>query len=419
MKKNLIKIMSILLMGVTLVFTGCSKNEVVKNAETRIEDSGMSFDEIKNKIATTDEFINAPKDVRDAIVNAIGNAKSVEDVYNNISKLDNLSDLGKESVIKVLDAILESITKIPNSVETTNPEKEVKTKKTTNKSNSININITEKEFINIFKKYIPYTDDCIEFKNSIMTCDVNTGLYTVDLENIDSKFTEWAKTATPASVAIMGELLGIDKTYQELVSMPYSGNGDALLTHKQTLSEGYTFWNTYNAFVPDYNYYGNSGITYGTYYIPEYMMDELYVNYDGEMYLTKSDAIDAGSNHIVTVREWLEDKFSNDFLSGKTTARKVCNVCGYEYLSQSNSLKRNDIMSLASSPCTHCGETEAIITYVGNVEDGDLVRDSLTHAITTNQTADCILISKYDSNNLVGHEYVLTRDVVSKYAKNK
>ena len=31
MKKNLIKIMSILLMGATLV-TGCNKNEVVKNA---------------------------------------------------------------------------------------------------------------------------------------------------------------------------------------------------------------------------------------------------------------------------------------------------------------------------------------------------------------------------------------------------
>ena len=378
MKKNLIKIMSILLMGATLV-TGCSKNEVVKNAETRIEDSGMSFNEIKNKIATTDEFINAPKDVRDAIINVVGNAESVEDVYDNISNLDNLSDLGKESVIKVLDAILISITENPNS-------KEVKTEKTTNKSNSI---------------------------------DMNTGLYTVDLENLDSKFNEWAKTATPASVAMMGELLGIDKSYEELVSMPYSGNGDALLTHKQKLAEGYTFWNTYNVFVPDYNYYGNSSITYGTYYIPEYMMDELYVNYDGEMYLTEADAIDAGSNHIVTVREWLEDKYEHDFLSGKTTARKVCCVCGYEYLSQSNSLKRNDIMSLASSPCTHCGETEAIITYVGNVEDGDLVRDSLTHAITTNQIADCNLIAKYDDNNLVGHEYVLTRDVVSKYAKNK
>ena len=413
MKKNLIKIMSILLMGATLVtFTGCrSKNEIVKNTETRIEDSGMSFNEIKNKIATTDEFINAPKDVRDAIINVVGNAESVEDVYDNISNLDNLSDLGKESVIKVLDAILETITEIPNSVETTKPEK------TTNKSNSINI--TEKEFIDVFKKYIPYTDDCIEFKNSIMTCDMNTGLYKVDLENIDSKFNEWAKTATPASVAIMGELLGINKPYSELVSMPYSGNGDALLTHKQTLAEGYTFWNTYNVFVPDYNYYGNSSITYGTYYIPEYMMDELYVNYDGEMYLTEADAIDAGSNHIVTVREWLEDKYEHDFLSGKTTARKVCRVCGYEYLSQSNSLKRNDIMSLASSPCTHCGETEAIITYVGNVEDGDLVRDSLTHAITTNQIADCSLIAKYNDNNLVGHEYVLTRDVVSKYAKNK
>lgn len=417
MKKNLIKIMSILLMGATLVtFTGC-KNEVVKNTENRIEESGMSFDEIKNKIATTDEFINAPKDVRDTIINVVGNAETVEDVYDNISNLDNLSDLGKESVVKVLDAILESITKIPNSVESTKPEKEVKTKKTTNKSNSINI--TEKEFTNIFRKHIPYTDDCIEFKNSIMTCDMNTGLYSTDLENIDSKFNEWAKTATPASVAIMGELLGIDKSYEELVSMPYSGNGDALLTHKQTLSEGYTFWNTYNDFVPDYNYYGNSSITYGTYYIPEYMMDELYVNYDGEMYLTKADAIDAGSNHIVTVREWLEDKYEHDFLSGKTTARKVCCECGYEYLSQSNSLKRNDIMSLASSPCTHCGETEAIITYVGNVEDGDLVRDSLTHAITTNQTADCTLIAKYDDNNLVGHEYVLTRDIVSKYAKNK
>ena len=415
MKKNLIKIMSILLMGATLVtFTGCrSKNEIVKNTETRIEDSGMSFNEIKNKIATTDEFINAPKDVRDAIINVVGNAESVEDVYDNISNLDNLSDLGKESVIKVLDAILETITEIPNSVETTKPEK------TTNKSNSINIDITEKEFINIFKKYIPYTDDCIEFKNSIMSCDMNTGLYSLNLENIDSKFNEWAKTATPASVAMMGELLGIDKSYEELVSMPYSGNGDALLTHKQTLAEGYTFWNTYNVFVPDYNYYGNSSITYGTYYIPEYMMDELYVNYDGEMYLTEADAIDAGSNHIVTVREWLEDKYEHDFLSGKTTARKVCCVCGYEYLSQSNSLKRNDIMSLASSPCTHCGETEAIITYVGNVEDGDLVRDSLTHAITTNQIADCNLIAKYDNNNLVGHEYVLTRDVVSKYAKNK
>lgn len=411
MKKNLIKIMSLLLMGATLVtFTGC-KTEVVKNAETRIENSGMSFDEIRNKIATTDEYINAPKDVRDAINDVVGNAESVEDVYDNISKLDNLSDLGKESVIRVLDAILESITEIPNSVETT------KTEKPTNKSNSINI--TEEEFIDMFKKHIPYTDDCIEFKNSIMTCDMNTGLYKVDLENIDSKFNEWAKTATPASVAIMGELLGIDKSYEELVSIPYSGNGDALLTHKQKLSEGYTFWNTYNAFVPDYNYYGNSSITYGTYYIPEYMMDELYVNYDGEMYLTEADAIDAGSNHIVTVREWLEDKYEHDFLSGKTTARKVCCTCGYEYLSQSNSLKRNDIMSLASSPCTHCGETEAIITYVGNVEDGDLVRDSLTHAITTNQTADCSLISKYDDNNLVGHDYVLTRDVVSKYAKNK
>ena len=409
MKKNLIKIMSILLMGATLVtFTGCrSKNEIVKNTETRIEDSGMSFNEIKNKIATTDEFINAPKDVRDAIINVVGNAESVEDVYDNISNLDNLSDLGKESVIKVLDAILESITEVPSST----------TEKTTNKSNSINI--TEKEFIDVFKKYIPYTDDCIEFKKSIMTCDMNTGLYTVDLENLDSKFNEWAKTATPASVAIMGELLGINKPYSELVSMPYSGNGDALLTHKQTLAEGYTFWNTYNVFVPDYNYYGNSSITYGTYYIPEYMMDELYVNYDGEMYLTEADAIDAGSNHIVTVREWLEDKYEHYFLSGKTTARKVCCACGYEYLSQSNSLKRNDIMSLASSPCTHCGETEAIITYVGNVEDGDLVRDSLTHAITTNQIADCNLIAKYDDNNLVGHEYVLTRDVVSKYAKNK
>lgn len=413
MKKNLIKIMSILLMGATLVtFTGCrSKNEVVKNTETRIEDSGMSFNEIKNKIATTDEFINAPKDVRDVIINVVGNAESVEDVYDNISNLDNLSDLGKESVIKVLDAILETITEIPNSVETTKPEKN------TNKSNSINI--TEKEFIDAFKKYIPYTDDCIEFKKSIMTCDMNTGLYTVDLENIDSKFNEWAKTATPASVAIMGELLGINKSYEELVSMPYSGNGDALLTHKQTLAEGYNFWNTYNVFVPDYNYYGNNSITYGTYYIPEYMMDELYVNYDGEMYLTEADAIDAGSNHIVTVREWLEDKYEHDFLSGKTTARKVCCACGYEYLSQSNSLKRNDIMSLASSPCTHCGETEATITYVGNVEDGDLVRDSLTHAITTNQIADCNLIAKYNDNNLVGHEYVLTRDVVSKYAKNK
>ena len=413
MKKNLIKIMSILLMGATLVtFTGCrSKNEVVKNTETRIEDSGMSFNEIKNKIATTDEFINAPKDVRDAIINVVGNAESVEDVYDNISNLDNLSDLGKESVIKVLDAILETITEIPNSVETTKPEK------TTNKSNSINI--TEKEFIDVFKKYIPYTDDCIEFKKSIMTCDMNTGLYTVDLENLDSKFNEWAKTATPASVAMMGELLGINKSFSELVSMPYSGNGDALLTHKQTLAEGYTFWNTYNVFVPDYNYYGNSSITYGTYYIPEYMMDELYVNYDGDMYLTEADAIDAGSNHISTIREWLEDKYEHDFLSGKTTARKVCCVCGYEYLSQSNSLKRNDIMSLASSPCTHCGETEATITYVGNVEDGDLVRDSLTHAITTNQIADCNLIAKYDNNNLVGHEYVLTRDVVSKYAKNK
>ena len=413
MKKNLIKIMSILLMGATLVtFTGCrSKNEVVKNTETRIEDSGMSFNEIKNKIATTDEFINAPKDVRDAIINVVGNAESVEDVYDNISNLDNLSDLGKESVIKVLDAILETITEIPNSVETTKPEK------TTNKSNSINI--TEKEFIDVFKKYIPYTDDCIEFKNSILSCDMNTGLYTVDLENLDSKFNEWAKTATPASVAMMGELLGIDKSYEELVSMPYSGNGDALLTHKQTLAEGYTFWNTYNVFVPDYNYYDNSSITYGTYYIPEYMMDELYVNYDGEMYLTEADAIDAGSNHISTIRELLEHKYEHDFLSGKTTARKVCCVCGYEYLSQSNSLKRNDIMSLASSPCTHCGETEAIITYVGNVEDGDLVRDSLTHAITTNQIADCNLIAKYNDNNLVGHEYVLTRDVVSKYAKNK
>ena len=170
MKKNLIKIMSILLMGATLV-TGCSKNEVVKNAETRIEDSGMSFNEIKNKIATTDEYINAPKDVRDAINYAVGNAESVEDVYENISKLDNLSDLGKESVIKVLDAILISFTENPNS----NEVKEVKTKKTTNKSNSINIDITEKEFINIFKKYIPYTDDCIEFKNSIMSCDMNTG----------------------------------------------------------------------------------------------------------------------------------------------------------------------------------------------------------------------------------------------------
>ena len=140
MKKNLIKIMSILLMGATLVtFTGCrSKNEVVKNTETRIEDSGMSFNEIKNKIATTDEFINAPKDVRDAIINVVGNAESVEDVYDNISNLDNLSDLGKESVIKVLDAILETITEIPNSVETTKPEK------TTNKSNSIN-------FLSLFK----------------------------------------------------------------------------------------------------------------------------------------------------------------------------------------------------------------------------------------------------------------------------
>ena len=294
MKKNLIKIMSILLMGATLV-TGCSKNEVVKNAETRIEDSGMSFNEIKNKIATTDEYINAPKDVRDAINDVVSNAESVEDVYENISKLDNLSDLGKESVIKVLDAILETITEIPNSVETTKPEK------TTNKSNSINI--TEKEFIDVFKKYIPYTDDCIEFKKSIMTCDMNTGLYTVDLENLDSKFNEWAKTATPASVAIMGELLGINKPYSELVSMPYSGNGDALLTHKQTLAEGYTFWNTYNVFVPDYNYYGNSSITYGTYYIPEYMMDELYTNGNGEMYLTEADAIDAGSNHILTARE--------------------------------------------------------------------------------------------------------------------
>ena len=402
MKKNLIKIMSILLMGATLV-TGCSKNEVVKNAETRIEHSGLSFDEIRNKISTTDEYTNAPKDVRDAINYAVGNAKTVEDVYNNISKSDNLSDLGKESVIKVLDAILITITENPNS-------NEIKTEKTTN--------ITEKEFIDVFKKYIPFTDDCIEFKNSIMTCDMNTGLYTVDLENIDSKFNEWAKTATPASVAIMGELLCINKSFSELVSMPYSGNGDALLTHKQTLAEGYTFWNTYNTFVPDYNYYGNSSITYGTYYIPEYMMDELYVNYDGEMYLTEADAIDAGSNHIVTVREWLEDKYEHDFLSGKTTARKVCCVCGYEYLSQSNSLKRNDIMSLASSPCTHCGETTTI-TYVGNVEDGDLVRDSLTHAITTNQTADCNLIAKYNDNNLVGHEYVLTRDVVSKYAKNK
>ena len=413
MKKNLIKIMSILLMGATLVtFTGCrSKNEIVKNTETRIEDSGMSFNEIKNKIATTDEYINAPKDVRDAIINVVSNAESVEDVYDNISNLDNLSDLGKESVIKVLDAILETITEIPNSVETTKPEK------TTNKSNSINI--TEKEFIDVFKKYIPYTDDCIEFKKSIMTCDMNTGLYSVDLENLDSKFNEWAKTATPASVAIMGELLGIDKSYEELVSIPYSGNGDALLTHKQTLAEGYTFWNTYNVFVPDYNYYGNSSITYGTYYIPEYMMDELYTNGNGEMYLTEADAIDAGSKHIVTVREWLEDKYEHDFLSGKTTARKVCCACGYEYLSQSNSLKRNDIMSLASSPCTHCGETEAIITYVGNVEDGDLVRDSLTHAITTNQIADCNLIAKYNDNNLVGHEYVLTRDVVSKYTKNK
>ena len=406
MKKNLIKIMSILLMGATLV-TGCSKNEVVKNAETRIEDSGMSFDEIRNKISTTDEYINAPKDVRDAINDVVSNAESVEDVYENISKLDNLSDLGKESVIKVLDAILESITEVPSST----------TEKTTNKSNSINI--TEKEFIDVFKKYIPYTDDCIEFKNSIMSCDMNTGLYSLNLENIDSKFNEWAKTATPASVAMMGELLGIDKSYEELVSMPYSGNGDALLTHKQTLAEGYTFWNTYNVFVPDYNYYGNSSITYGTYYIPEYMMDELYTNGNGEMYLTEADAIDAGSNHILTAREYLEDKYEHDFLSGKTTARKVCCVCGYEYLSQSNSLKRNDIMSLASSPCTHCGETEAIITYVGNVEDGDLVRDSLTHAITTNQIADCNLIAKYDDNNLVGHEYVLTRDVVSKYAKNK
>ena len=123
--------------------------------------------------------------------------------------------------------------------------------------------------------------------------------------------------------------------------------------------------------------------------------------------------------NVNTLREWLEDKYEHDFLSGKTTARKVCCICGYEYLSQSNSLKRNDIMSLASSPCTHCGETEATITYVGNVEDGDLVRDSLTHAITTNQIADCNLIAKYDDNNLVGHEYVLTRDVVSKYAKNK
>ena len=406
MKKNLIKIMSILLMGATLVtFTGCrSKNEIVKNTETRIEDSGMSFNEIKNKIATADEFINAPKDVRDAIINAVGNAESVEDVYDNISNLDNLSDLGKESVIKVLDAILITITENPNS-------NEIKTEKTTN--------ITEKEFIDAFKKYIPYTDDCIEFKNSIMRCDMNTGLYSLNLENIDSKFNEWAKTATPASVAIMGELLGINKSFSELVSMPYSGNGDALLTHKQTLAEGYTFWNTYNVFVPDYNYYDNSSITYGTYYIPEYMMDELYVNYDGEMYLTEADAIDAGSNHILTAREYLEDKYEHDFLSGKTTARKVCCVCGYEYLSQSNSLKRNDIMSLASSPCTHCGETEAIITYVGNVEDGDLVRDSLTHAITTNQIADCNLIAKYNDNNLVGHEYVLTRDVVSKYAKNK
>ena len=167
MKKNLIKIMSILLMGATLV-TGCNKNEVVKNAETRIEDSGMSFDEIRNKISTTDEYINAPKDVRDAINYAVGNAKTVEDVYNNISKLDNLSDLGKESVIKVLDAILISLTENPNS-------NEIKTEKTTN--------ITEKEFIDAFKKYIPYTDDCIEFKNSIMTCDMNTGLYSVDLEN--------------------------------------------------------------------------------------------------------------------------------------------------------------------------------------------------------------------------------------------
>ena len=82
MKKNLIKIMSILLMGATLV-TGCSKNEVVKNAETRIEDSGMSFNEIKNKIATTDEYINAPKDVRDAINYAVGNAESVEDYWRN------------------------------------------------------------------------------------------------------------------------------------------------------------------------------------------------------------------------------------------------------------------------------------------------------------------------------------------------
>ena len=183
MKKNLIKIMSILLMGATLVtFTGCrSKNEIVKNTETRIEDSGMSFNEIKNKIATTDEFINAPKDVRDAIINVVGNAESVEDVYDNISNLDNLSDLGKESVIKVLDAILESITEVPSST----------TEKTTNKSNSINI--TEKEFIDVFKKYIPYTDDCIEFKNSILSCDMNTGLYKVDLENenIDSKFNEY------------------------------------------------------------------------------------------------------------------------------------------------------------------------------------------------------------------------------------
>ena len=181
MKKNLIKIMSILLMGATLV-TGCSKNEVVKNAETRIEDSGMSFDEIRNKISTTDEYINAPKDVRDAINDVVSNAESVEDVYENISKLDNLSDLGKESVIKVLDAILITITENPNS----NEVKEVKTKKTTNKSNSINIDITEKEFINIFKKYIPYTDDCIEFKNSIMSCDMNTGLYSLNLESMFS-----------------------------------------------------------------------------------------------------------------------------------------------------------------------------------------------------------------------------------------
>ena len=416
MKKNLIKIMTILLMGATLVtFTGCKKNEIVKNTENRIEESGMSFEEIKNQIATTDEFINAPKDIRDTIVNVVGNAESVEDVYNNISNLDNLSDLGKESVIKVLDAILESITEVPSSI--TEPEKETKTEKTTKKSNSINI--TEKEFIDVFKKYIPYTDDCIEFKNSIMSCDMNTGLYTVDLENIDSKFNEWAKTATPSSVAIMGELLGINKSYEELVSMPYSGNGDALLTHKQTLSEGYTFWNTYNDFTPDYNYYGNGGITYGTYYIPEYMMDELYVNYDGEMYLTEADAIDAGSNHIVTAREWLEDKYVHDFLGGKTTARKVCYMCGYEYLSQTHSLKRDDVMSLASSPCKHCGETEAIVTFIGNVEDGDMVRDSLTHAITTNEIADSYLLYKFNDNNLYPNDYVLTRDVVSKYAKNK